>query len=133
MKARLAKYEDGKVAAAFPLPEPGTTIGRAEENFIRLNDPQVSRYHAEVHAKDNMWLIKDRDSTNGLVVNGQRVPHAVLKNGDKIAIGPFELVFETITDAEQWQQPAGTAVSQDARNKTIVHKPGPQGPATLPF
>lgn len=133
MKARLARYDGGKVVAAFPLPEPGATIGRAEENFIRLADPQVSRYHAEVHAKDNMWLIKDRDSTNGLVVNGSRVRNAVLNNGDKIVIGPFELIFETLADGEQWQQPYGSEVSQDARNKTIVKKPGPQGPPTLSF
>jgi pSer/pThr/pTyr-binding forkhead associated (FHA) protein len=107
MKARLAAYRDGKLQATYPLPEPGTTIGRDAENHIQLNHPMVSRRHSAIHAKDGMWVIKDLSSTNGVQVNGAPVTNAVLKNGDAIGIGPFYLVFETAADGAEWA-PAGS-------------------------
>ena len=95
MKAQLAAYKEGKLQSTYPLPEPGTTIGRGEENHIRLDHPLVSRRHCTIHAKDGMWVIKDLSSKNGIQVNGASVTSAMLKNGDSIVIGPFSLVFET--------------------------------------
>ncbi len=40
------------------------------------------------------WVIRDTNSRNGVQVNGRPIKEAVLRNGDKIAIGPYTLVLE---------------------------------------
>ena len=100
MKARLATYRDGKLQETYPLPEPGTTIGRDEENHICLDHVLVSRRHAAIKAKDDMWVIKDLDSTNGIEVNGASVKYAVLKNADVIVIGPEKEYDHIVRNAQ---------------------------------
>ena len=131
MKARLAIYKVGILVAGFPLPEPGTTIGRDEDNSIGLDHPKVSRHHAVVHAQDNMWVIKDLGSTNGIKVNGKKVKHAVLRQGDKVEIGPFEMVFETVAKNAEWKPPHGKDFSYEAVRRTISEEMPPGGPQTL--
>ena len=132
MKARLALYKDDKLQSAFPLPEPGTTIGRGEDNHIGLNDPNISRHHAKVHAKDNMWVIKDLESTNGMTVNGAQVKHAVLKNGDEICMGPFIFVFEVAPDDAEWPSPSAVNPSSERRRQTLAKEIAPGGAKTVP-
>ena len=62
-------------------------IGRSRECDIVLDDPNVSRRHAELRREDGGWLVVDLGSTNGMKVNGRRVEHAELKPGDRITIG----------------------------------------------
>jgi len=132
MKARLAMYKNGTLDRAFPLPEPGTTIGRDDDNYIRLSDPRVSRKHAAILAQDDMWMINDLESTNGVLVNGARVKNAVLKNRDVIRIGPFEMTFEAIPADAEWPAPHGAATAPAARHSTIAEQQEPAGPRTLP-
>lgn len=69
-------------------------LGRAKECNVVLDDPSVSRHHAEVRLEpEGHWLI-DLGSTNGTEVNGQRVDRAKLDTGDVITIGQTELRFE---------------------------------------
>lgn len=112
MKARLAAYDAGTLRCAYPLPQPGTTIGRAPDNHILLDDASVSRHHAAVHAKDDMWVIKDLGSKNGVAVNGAPTTHAALKHGDQVRIGHAEFIFETMPDDKEWLPSAGGAQGQ---------------------
>lgn len=131
MRARLAKYDGGKLTAVYPLPQPGSTIGRDFGNQIRLPDTEVSRQHAVINAKDNMWLIKDLGSTNGVIVNGKKVEHALLKNGDSIGIGPFQFVFQTIPDGQDWPDQPGEERAPEARHPTVEKKLIPPAPKTV--
>jgi FHA domain/GAF domain len=71
------------------------SIGRAKSNALVLDDPSVSRLHALLRPNpDCSWQIVDRDSANGLIVRGMKVKEAVLRAGDKIALGDFSLRFE---------------------------------------
>lgn len=75
-------------------------IGRATHNDLTLADSRVSRRHAIIHAQGDaeFWLV-DLGSSNGTAVNGRRVSHPVrLRDQDRIAVGPFELVFRQPTD-----------------------------------
>ncbi len=69
-----------------------TRIGRHQECEIRLDDTQVSRFHATLTPiPDGLWLA-DRGSTNGTFVNGQRISAAARVNdGDVIAVGKTHL------------------------------------------
>ena len=79
------------------------TIGRSPENTIRLEDGSVSGRHAEVLLVAENCFLKDLDSTNGTVVNGQAISGDVqLRAGDRIRFGKVEACFECdIADGAQ--------------------------------
>ena len=74
-----------------PLEPPGLLIGRGTEADLRINDPGVSRRHAEIRvvpaADAPAVSIVDLGSTNGMLVNGQRVQQASLADGATVHIG----------------------------------------------
>lgn len=65
-------------------------LGRSEENDVVINDPQISRRHAEIHSDAQSSAIIDLNSANGTFVNGQRLtphhPHR-LQAGMSIRLG----------------------------------------------
>jgi len=79
-----------------PLQPPGLVIGRGTEADLRINDPGISRRHAQIRvnaAGPGLQIdIVDLDSTNGISVNGQRVRHAVLQEGSRIEIGSTRML-----------------------------------------
>jgi hypothetical protein len=70
------------------------TIGRSRDCELVIDDPNVSRQHAEVRKTIDGWMIVDLGSTNGVKVNGRRVQEEVLRPGDKITLGLVELGFD---------------------------------------
>jgi len=69
-------------------------IGRSRECDVTVDDPNVSRRHAEVRQENGAWWIVDLGSTNGVEVNGERVERARLEPEDTIVLGTTELRFE---------------------------------------
>ncbi len=89
-----------------------TTIGR-EGCDINLNHPMVSRFHAQIdRMADGSHVLRDAGSTNGTFVNGNRINHLILSNGDIIKIGPFKHIYQT-SGIVQFDQRGGLRV--DAR------------------
>jgi pSer/pThr/pTyr-binding forkhead associated (FHA) protein len=82
--------ERGAVYSDLPTP---VTIGREDDNDIRLNDERVSRFHAKIQEVENQLILTDLDSTNGSRVNGHPVQIRVLRLGDQLSIGRCLLVF----------------------------------------
>ncbi|MGD2143571.1 MAG: ATP-binding cassette domain-containing protein, partial [Anaerolineae bacterium] len=74
------------------LTEDTITIGRAKDNTMVIDHPQVSRYHALVERLGMRQRIKDLKSSNGVFVNGERIEtEAWLEEEDEIRIGPCRL------------------------------------------
>jgi EAL domain-containing protein (putative c-di-GMP-specific phosphodiesterase class I) len=72
-----------------PLP---FVIGRQPDCHLRLAAPEISRRHAELDMRDGRLWIREFGSTNGTFVNRQRISGSqVLKEGDVLHFGPFEL------------------------------------------
>jgi FhaA, N-terminal domain/FHA domain len=76
------------------LSKDGAVLGRSRDCDITLEDPNVSRRHAEIRRENGAWWIVDLGSTNGIEVNGKRVDRAQLNNEDRLVLGRSELVFE---------------------------------------
>jgi hypothetical protein len=73
----------------------GATMGRSRQCDVTVDDPNVSRNHAEVRPRGGSWVLSDLGSTNGSRLNGQRVEGSeVLKPGDEIELGTTVLRFE---------------------------------------
>ncbi len=68
------------------------TIGRAEENTVRLTERNISRRHARLTKPGERWLLLDMSSYNGCYVNGQRVNerHEIV-HGDLVQLGDYRL------------------------------------------
>ncbi len=74
--------------SSFPF-----SIGRGEENQLRLNDKEISRCHVRVKQRGRNVIVEDLDSKNGTYINGDKIINSTLKNGDRILVGNTELVF----------------------------------------
>jgi hypothetical protein len=73
----------------------GATLGRSRKCDIVVDDPNVSREHAEVRPRGGSWVLRDLGSTNGSSINGRRTHGAeVLKPGDEIELGTSTMTFE---------------------------------------
>jgi hypothetical protein len=68
-------------------------IGRSKDCDVRVDDPNVSRRHAELRQEGSSYWIVDLDSTNGIEVNGRRLKRSKLEDGDRILLGETELTF----------------------------------------
>src|ERR687889_2558016 len=73
---------DGKTC---PVSSKGAVLGRSREADIQVDDPNVSRKHAELRPSGASWTVRDLGSTNGVKVNGRRIQGAQsLRTGDTI-------------------------------------------------
>ena len=79
-----------------PMSPPGVVVGRGSAAGLRIDDPGVSRRHAEFTIQETangpVVSVTDLGSTNGTAVNGQRVQHAVLSNGTVVQVGGTRIV-----------------------------------------
>ena len=78
----------------LPLTDEVTTIGSVAGNTVVLADPAVSRKHAGIRKVDGNYELADLGSTNGVYVNGHKVPKKTLEPGDIIRVGNTEAVFK---------------------------------------
>ena len=87
-----------------PLEPPGLLIGRGTEADLRINDPGVSRRHAEIRVLPGEKVPKvsvvDLGSTNGILVNDQRVEQATLSDGATVKIGNTTMTIRYLTQRE---------------------------------
>ena len=73
-----------------------STIGRLSDSEIVINDQNVSRRHAELHAVGDHYELLDLGSTNGSKVNGQRIQRVQLSDGDQVTFGAITLRFRRL-------------------------------------
>lgn len=83
----VLSVESGPEAGrSFTLIKGRTVIGRKGAD-IALEDPEISRHHCIVEARERMINLKDLDSTNGTFLEGERARAAVLQDGATFRIG----------------------------------------------
>jgi Inner membrane component of T3SS, cytoplasmic domain len=70
-----------------------TTVGSVAGNTIVLSDPAVSRKHVGIRRVGNLYELADLGSTNGVYVNGHRLPKKTLVSGDNLRVGNTEMIF----------------------------------------
>ncbi len=77
----------------FPLTQAVVNIGRRMENTLTIDDPRVSRNHAQLRAVNGHFVIFDLNSTGGTYVNSQRSHQSVLYPGDVISLAGVPLIY----------------------------------------
>ncbi|MBN1420587.1 MAG: sigma 54-interacting transcriptional regulator, partial [Planctomycetes bacterium] len=83
----------------YELQEKVTTIGRASDNAIELDDLNSSRHHCQIVRTDGKYELVDLKSRNGTLVNGVLVLRKVLAPGDCVEIGRTKIFFERLSAA----------------------------------
>ncbi|MDO8754438.1 MAG: FHA domain-containing protein [Anaerolineales bacterium] len=77
----------------FPLVLPVVNIGRRLDNQLVIDDPRISRNHAQLRTVKGRYAVFDLNSTGGTFVNGQRTSQSVLYPGDVISLAGVALIF----------------------------------------
>jgi Protein of unknown function (DUF3662)/FHA domain len=73
----------------------GVRLGRSRKCDVVLDDPNVSREHAELRPRGGSWVLTDLGSTNGSSVNGRKIDApTVVKPGDELELGSTTMTFE---------------------------------------
>ncbi len=136
-KVTLHVLEGMERGHTFADLQPPVTIGREDDNSVRLNDERVSRFHAKIQEDGDSLILTDLESTNGTRVNGHPVQMRVLQTGDLLLIGRCLLVFgspeeiarrleeRSTTDAEVVRDALSraTGTSQDRAEHPRVTRP----------
>jgi pSer/pThr/pTyr-binding forkhead associated (FHA) protein len=78
---------------SHPVEKRRVVLGRSRECDIQVNDPNISRRHAEIRQDGATYWLVDLDSTNGIEVNGRRQKRVKLENGTRATLGSTEVVF----------------------------------------
>jgi DNA-binding response OmpR family regulator len=124
-EAALLLWREGdEIKGQWALDKPVTSIGRWDDNDVAIQDRWVSRYHAEVRRERDRYLVRDLDSKNGTLINGQRITApTALADGDEIQVTP--LISLTFVDYGSTAplpvetQAAALALDPDSRQVTV--------------
>ena len=111
MQAKLLIRLNNSLVGDFSIENEVTTVGRKGENDITLDNLAVSGKHARILYIGGEAFLEDLDSTNGTYVNSEKISKHLLKNGDLITIGQYQLKFE------------GLSGEEDDFEKTVVIQP----------
>ncbi len=103
--AQLSVIKGEDSGTVIPLIENEYLIGRQRDNDIPLADLGVSGHHARIFRGTEGYVIEDLKSRNGTWLNGTRVFHSVLKNGDQIRVGATDMRYEVLFDASSAPAP----------------------------
>lgn len=87
-----------------PLSPPGVVIGRGNEADLKIDDPGISRRHAQIKihqsGSETTVTVIDLESTNGVVLNGHKVTTGVVSDGSEIRLGNTVIVIR-MTEVDQ--------------------------------
>jgi hypothetical protein len=101
IEATIVEGPGGRVGALLlpdgrrlPLAEQAITIGRLPDCELPVDDPKVSRRHAEIRPEPDGFRLVDLGSLNGTSVNGVPTRDHLLEDGDVIGVGSVTITFE---------------------------------------
>jgi pSer/pThr/pTyr-binding forkhead associated (FHA) protein len=106
---------NGEIVGQHAFTKPRVVIGRGSECDIVLENPGISRQHAEILRAESSFVIKDLGSANGTLLNKSRVAEAELGETDVLQIGKFVLHTRVTSDAlaAGHQAPSGAPWQRD--------------------
>ena len=114
---QIDKTESEKNEYTFTQP---FRIGRDKTCEIQLDEPVVSRFHAEFWYTDGRWWVLDLQSANGTFVNGMKVERAPLSTGVKVEIGPNGPVLAVAIESEKGNTDT-TVVARSSLDELRTH------------
>jgi pSer/pThr/pTyr-binding forkhead associated (FHA) protein len=107
---------------SIPLERETLTIGRRESCDICMRFPNISGVHCELDFRNGYWYIRDRNSTNGVKVNGARVQEKLLYPRDEITIGKrrYTIEYEMPADRRALEE----ITEEDVLSQSLLERAG---------
>ena len=96
------KFED----ISFPLAQNAVALGRSVRADVQIPHPLISRLHCEWRLANGEVLLRDLNSTNQTILNGEPIQEAVLQTGDRLLLGDAIYVVELAEASTQATAPA---------------------------
>lgn len=96
MKPILEFVDSSGGNTAYEITDEEVSLGRAQNCHVVLEDKKSSRRHLLITKKDGKYSIRDLGSSNGTLVNGERIEEQELHSGDVIQIGETKFVFKMV-------------------------------------
>jgi len=93
MRYLVVRKQNAPTARQFKLLAPIITIGRTSENSIALKDGTISRQHCAIETRKGVTRIRDLGSFHGFQINNKQAREAILKHGDCVVLGTYELYY----------------------------------------
>ncbi len=121
----------GLPPVAHVLKDDTITVGRMKGNNIVIDDASVSLTHARITRHNGEFFLKDLNSTNGTVVNGQRINEARLRDLDRVAFADITAQFQAETAAEAPGQAPKPIVAQALAPNRPATASAPTAPVPL--
>lgn len=113
-----------KAMQVYDLDKEIILIGREDDVDVVIDNPSVSRKHAQFRREGAGWVVEDLGSSNGTFLHGNKIvgPQPV-KEGDEIGMGKFSIVFgKTVGDAVEQAAKHAKPVASDASGGTMQIK-----------
>lgn len=132
---RLVISDTEGATTVVPLLRDEVTIGRKEGNTIRLTERNISRRHAQLVRVGSVYKLRDLDSYNGVLINGQRVQGETdISIGDQIQLGDYTILVEEEVQKLPVPEPIPTASRRPAVPARLVMltQPSPGAEFALP-
>jgi pSer/pThr/pTyr-binding forkhead associated (FHA) protein len=128
MNVRLKVLSGGSAGKEVKLQEGEFFIGRGDGCHLRPKSDAISRKHCVLVVDEKQVLIRDLQSRNGTLVNGEKIEgDRQLQRGDRLTVGPLE--FEVILQSAGAAAAAQPAASQPASPPPAASKPVASKPA----
>ncbi len=124
--ARFVVRSGGLKGQRLIVKVPIVNIGRAEYCDIVIPDDSVSSQHAKLTRREGVWVLTDLGSTNGTLVDGERVEGDIpLAPGAFVRFGDVQLVFEPTDDDADMNAPKATRTISAVKLQNLQKPPGP--------
>lgn len=127
--ARLVCIESAQLDGALPgggvltlTPGREQVIGRDAGCSFAIPSRKLSRQHARIFGGVGTWGVEDLNSTNGVLVNKQRITTAWLKPGDEVRLGPvaFRYELEAAPAGATMAMPIAPSPADDGGERTMM-------------
>src|SRR5579859_3157366 len=89
----IAIYVAGNEQQTLSLNHTPYTVGRKVDRDLRIEDPRVSREHAQIVAEDGAFFVVDLGSKHGTFVNGEKVERRKLQRNDRLEFGARDIAY----------------------------------------
>jgi len=100
--ARLILSMNGQTMAEYNMSKERYTIGRLQDNDVRIDNPTVSGHHSLIINILNDSFLEDLNSTNGTYVNGKLIKKHALQHGDVVTVGKHQLRYvDSVGEVEE--------------------------------
>ena len=93
LRASVVIVEGPGAGQEYPLEKAVSVLGREKGADILLPDTAVSRRHAALDAEGTAFRLRDLGSTNGTLLNGEKIREGAIRHGDRFQVGNTTLQF----------------------------------------